>query len=304
MSSTPHDPLLASRNRGNARGLLAIVCWSGTIGLMRSISEALGPVGGPAMYFSASAIIVLLVRGVPRPRDLHPAYLWGCGAIFVAYEIFLALAIGYSHTRAQSLELGMINYLWPCLTIVAAVLCGQQKSRWWLWPGAALSFLGIVWVMKGDGAWSPALLVQNMQSNPVAYAMAFCAAGLWAVYSVLSRRYGNAQSGVSLFLMAVAATLWVKYLLSDAPPMHFTLSSVLQVLLLATLTATGYSCWDYGVQRGNLVLLAAASYFTPVLSVLVASLWLQTQPTLGFWQGVAMVCAGSLICWQATRSRA
>jgi len=47
--------------------------------------------------------------------------------------------------------------------------------------------------------------------------------------------------------------------------------------------------------------MAAASYFTPVFSALLASAWLQVQPGWGFWQGVVLVTVGSLVCWGATR---
>jgi len=38
-----------------------------------------------------------------------------------------------------------------------------------------------------------------------------------------------------------------------------------------------------------------------VLSALLGSLWLGLTPPLAFWQGVAMITLGSLICWLATR---
>jgi drug/metabolite transporter (DMT)-like permease len=59
--------------------------------------------------------------------------------------------------------------------------------------------------------------------------------------------------------------------------------------------------WNVGILKGNLTLLATASYFTPVFSALLASAWLQVQPGWGFWQGVVLVTAGSLVCWGATR---
>jgi drug/metabolite transporter (DMT)-like permease len=287
--------------RATAIGLLAIVCWSATVGLVRSIAEALGPAGGAATFFTVSAVLLTLCRGLPRIHAFHPAYLAGGGLLFVAYEVCLALSLGYAHTRAQSLELGMINYLWPSLTMLLAVWAGQARARPWLWPGAALSFLGIVWVLTGDAGLSPHRFLLNLQDNPLAYGLAFLAAALWALYSVLTRRYGGGQNGVPLFLFAVAATLWVHYALSDEPPLSFSWSSALQVLLLGTLTATGYSCWNHGIQKGNMALMAVASYFTPVLSMLLACVWLGTLPTWAFWQGVLMVTAGSLVGWHATR---
>jgi drug/metabolite transporter (DMT)-like permease len=282
-------------------GLVAVVCWSATIGLVRSIAEALGPAGGGAMIFTASAVLVTLFRGLPRLGAFHPVYLLAGGLLFVSYEVCLALALGYAHSRAQSLELGMINYLWPSLTMLLAVLAGQARARAWLWPGTALSFLGIAWVLTGETGLSPRLFWLNLQGNPTAYGLAFLAAFLWAAYSVLTRRHGRGQNGVAWFLWGAAATLWIKYAHSDEPPLSFTYSSVLQVLLLGTLTSIGYSCWTHGVQKGNMALLAVASYFTPVLSMLLACAWLGAVPGAAFWQGVAMVTAGSLVAWHATR---
>jgi len=51
----------------------------------------------------------------------------------------------------------------------------------------------------------------------------------------------------------------------------------------------------------TLTVLAALSYFTPVFSTLLASLWLGVRPGPTFGQGVAMVVAGSLLCWWSTR---
>ena len=75
-----------------------------------------------------------------------------------------------------------------------------------------------------------------------------------------------------------------------------------QVVLVGALTALGYSCWEHGIQHGKLAVLAAASYFTPVFSAFVASALLQVLPSWSFWQGVALVTLGSLICWWATRT--
>jgi drug/metabolite transporter (DMT)-like permease len=97
--------------------------------------------------------------------------------------------------------------------------------------------------------------------------------------------------------------LWLKYAFSDhTAPMAFTLVPLLEVLFVGLSTAIAYSAWNHGIQQGNLTLLATASYFTPVLSALLGSLWLGLTPPLAFWQGVAMITLGSLICWRATRS--
>jgi hypothetical protein len=52
-----------------------------------------------------------------------------------------------------------------------------------------------------------------------------------------------------------------------------------------------------------MMILASASYATPVLSSAVAATLLGTTLPVAFWQGVALVVAGSLLSWHATRDR-
>ena len=142
-----------------------------------------------------------------------------------------------------------------------------------------------------------------MAANPLAYALAFGAALMWPTYSVLARMFGGGFNGVGIFLWLTAAMLWMQWLALDTAPMQWSWSVAVQVLAVGAATALGYSCWEHGIQRGNLAVMAAGSYFTPVLSALLASLWLSVQPSLPFWQGVVLITVGSLVCWSATRDQ-
>ncbi|ARA76596.1 aromatic amino acid exporter [Pectobacterium brasiliense] len=288
--------------RATLTGLLAIVLWSTSVGLIRSLTEALGPIGGAAMIYSTSTLCLLAFYGFPRIKTLPRVYLFAGGAMFVCYEIFLSLSIGLADSRMQAIEIGMINYLWPSLTVFFSLFINQQKSRFLLWPGLALSLGGIVWIMKGESDWTPELLWNNILANPLSYSLAFSAALTWALYCNITRRYGQGKSGVSLFFFVASLLLWVQYAFSTEGAISLTLPSSLQLLFMGTSTALAYSVWNIGIQHGNLTLLATASYFTPVLSTLLAALWLNITPAISFWQGVVMVTAGSLLCWYATRS--
>ncbi|ATV42826.1 aromatic amino acid DMT transporter YddG [Pectobacterium brasiliense] len=288
--------------RATLTGLLAIVLWSTSVGLIRSLTEALGPIGGAAMIYSTSTLCLLAFYGFPRIKTLSRVYLFAGGAMFVCYEIFLSLSIGLADSRMQAIEIGMINYLWPSLTVFFSLFINQQKSRFLLWPGLALSLGGIVWIMKGESDWTPELLWNNILANPLAYSLAFSAALTWALYCNITRRYGQGKSGVSLFFFVASLLLWVQYAFSAEGAISLTLPSSLQLLFMGTSTALAYSVWNIGIQHGNLTLLATASYFTPVLSTLLAALWLNITPAISFWQGVVMVTAGSLLCWYATRT--
>lgn len=284
-------------------GMSAILMWSASVGLFRSVSEFFGATGGAALIFTTSALLATLASGWPRLRTLPKAYLLCGGALFAAYEISLALSIGMAHNRAQALELGMLNYLWPSLTVLLAVITRQQRGSWLLLPGLILSLVGIVWVMKGENPWSPALLWQHMTSNPPAYLLALAAAFIWAGYTVVTRLLSDGQPVIPLFLALTALLLWIKYVAGSEASLHINLAGMAQVLLLGCLTAAAYSCWNHGVKAGQIALIASASYFTPVLSMTLASLWLGVAPGKSFFLGVVMVTAGSLICWWSTRPR-
>lgn len=282
-------------------GLLAILLWSSVVGLIRSVSEGLGPIGGAAMIYSVSAIFLLLVLRLPNLRHFPRAYLILGSALFVSYEICLSLSLGYANTRLQAIEVGMINYLWPCFTVLMALVFNGQKAKWWLVPGLLLSLFGIGWIMSGEGGWSPTQMLDNVRSNPLSYSLAFGGAVIWALYCNLTKKIAQGQNGVVLFITLTAIALWLKYAFSTESGMQFTLPVTLTLLCAGIAMGAGYAAWNVGILHGNMTLLATVSYFTPVLSAVFAALVLDTALTANFWQGVVMVTLGSLVCWRATR---
>ncbi|HGM6825025.1 TPA: aromatic amino acid DMT transporter YddG [Serratia marcescens] len=294
-------PALPSRTRATLFGLLAIVLWSSVVGLIRSVSEGLGPIGGAAMIYSVSAVFLLVALGVPKWRSFPRPYLIVGSLLFVSYEICLSLSLGYANTRLQAIEVGMINYLWPCFTVLMALALNGQKAKWWLLPGLLLSLFGIGWIMSGEGGWSPAQMLANVRSNPLSYGLAFSGAVIWALYCNLTKKIAQGSNGVVLFIALTALALWLKYAFSAESGMHFSLGVTLTLLCAGVAMGAGYAAWNVGILHGNMTLLATVSYFTPVLSAVFAALVLHTSLTANFWQGVAMVTLGSLICWRATR---
>lgn len=292
---------LPAQYKATLLGLLAILLWSSVVGLIRSVSEGLGPIGGAAMIYSVSAVFLLLALRMPNLRLFPRPYLLLGSLLFVSYEICLSLSLGYANTRLQAIEVGMINYLWPCFTVLMALVFNGQKAKWWLLPGLLLSLFGIGWIMSGEGGWSPAQMLENVRSNPLSYSLAFGGAVIWALYCNLTKKIAQGHNGVVLFITLTAVALWLKYTFSSESGMQFTLPVTLTLLCAGMAMGAGYAAWNVGILRGNMTLLATASYFTPVLSAVFAALVLDTALTANFWQGVVMVTAGSLICWRATR---
>ncbi|WP_309475581.1 aromatic amino acid DMT transporter YddG [Pseudomonas sichuanensis] len=281
-------------------GLAAILLWSTASGLIRSVSQHFGAIGGAALIYTLGALLLLVLLGKPRFRKASPWYLLGGSALFVAYEICLSLALGYALDSTQAIQLMVVNYLWPSLTVLLAIVMNRQAARWYIVPGTALALLGILWVVSSDGL-SLASVLANIRSNPLGYGLAASCAITFALYCNITRRYADGQNHVVLFFLLTAAVLWLKYAISAETLPAFSTGASLELLGAGLSIAGGYALWNLGILRGNLTLLATASYFAPVLSSAFAALWLGAHLALQFWQGALLVTLGSLLCWQATR---
>jgi drug/metabolite transporter (DMT)-like permease len=135
---------IRGEHAATACGLVAIVLWSTAAGLIRSVSEIFGPLGGAAMIYSLGAVMLVGFLGRPHLRSTPKFYLVVGSALFVAYEVCLSLALGFASDRNQAIELGVVNYLWPCLTVLLAIIMNGQKARWIIVPGTALALFGRV----------------------------------------------------------------------------------------------------------------------------------------------------------------
>ncbi len=283
-------------------GLIAILLWSAIVGLIKSVSEGFGPVGGAALIYTCSAVLLLFTIGFPKIQKFPVSYLIIGSVLFVCYELCLSLSLGFTHTGRQAIEVGMVNYLWPSMTILLAVLVNRQKTSPLIIPGVMLAIVGIGRVLGGDGGFSLTEMSNNVMDNPLSYGLAFSGAVIWAIYCVVTQRIAQGNNGITLFFILTALTLWVKYLTSPQPEFALSWHAWISLLLAAMAMGFGYAAWNVGILHGNVTVLAAASYFIPIISAVLAAFMLNSHLTLAFWQGTAMVSLGSLICWWSTRT--
>lgn len=284
-------------------GLIAIVLWSSIIGLIRGVSEHLGATGGAAMIYSVASVLLLFTVGFPKLKKFPRRYLWWGSALFVSYELCLALSIGYANTSRQAIEVGMVNYLWPAFTILAAIAFNGQRANLLIVPGILTSILGICWVLGGEQGIDAASMLANVRDNPLSYGLALSGALIWAAYCIVTARLAGGKNGITLFFMLTALVLWTKYLLGGGAAMTFSYPALIYLLMASCAMGFGYAAWNVGLLHGNVTVLTGASYFIPIFSAALSALLLSTPLALSFWQGAAMVCAGSILCWVATRGR-
>ena len=283
----------------------AIVLWSCTFAVARSLSEQVGPLTAGAAVYLIGGCVCLLRRGLSGKATggllaLPRLYLFGCGSLFVIYTAAIYLAVGLAADRAQLLEIALVNYLWPTLTILLALPLLRKRGGPWLLPGTALAVMGVCLVMTQGDQVSWTSLREHLRENPLAYLLALAAAVAWALYSNLARRWAVPGGGgaVEFFLLASGLVLLGLRLLV-AEPTRWGLRPVGEALGLAFATALGYILWDVAMRRGNLLLVVALSYFTPLFSTVVSCAYLRVTPTPRLWLGCILLVCGSFLTWRS-----
>ena len=307
----PNSDSQGSRPAATAMGVVAIVLWSTTIAFSRSLAEEVGAIRAGACIYLLGGVLGCLYEALVRRRfvrmfRLPRPYLVGCGLLFVIYTVSLYLAIAMSSSRQQAIEVGIINYLWPGLTLVLAVPILHTKVRAAFPVGVVLALAGAAMAPLRLGDYSPAALVENLRASPLPYALAMVAAVTWALYSNLSRRWGGRMEGgaVPLFVLATGFAMAGVHL-AFPEPAAWTGRAAAEIIYMAALpTLLAYAFWDAAMRRGNVVLVAAISYLTPLLSTAISVVYLSVAPGWNLWVACALVVAGAFICQRSVVKQA
>jgi drug/metabolite transporter (DMT)-like permease len=151
--------------------------------------------------------------------------------------------------------------------------------------------------MQGAGL-SLRPFLENLTKTPLPYIFALSCAFLWAFYSVLSNKFSekNSLSGVPIFLLASGLALGICRLLFPEQS-EWDIRTILEFVSYVVFTIIfGYSFWDFAMRKGNIVLVTALSYFIPLSSTILSSVYLKVPLTASLWAGSIMIILGALLC--------
>jgi len=291
--------MLKPSNKATIIGLFSILIWASLVAVIKIITEQLAPILAVALIYSFSAITVLVLNGVPKIQHMPKIYVWGCGALFVCYEILFLISLALSQSREQVLVIAMINYLWPPLTIVFSIFAKQLNYHYPVILGFLISVFGLMMVVN------PEILnfqkfIATIQQNPLAFSFAFIGALLWSCFSILIKKYAQGHNATPLFFVVTAISLWFIHFVSHETFISPSLSIWALIIITGALIGVAYSNWNQSFQFGNIKLLILATYFMPIFSSMISMLILNTVPEISFWIGASLVAIGALICWKST----
>lgn len=257
-------------------GGTTIVLWS-TLAVLTTLSGSVPPFQLVAMAFALAAALAIgkwLVRGEPALAHLRwPPAVWlvGVGGLY-GYHVLYFLAL----RSAPAVEASLINYLWPLLIVVFSALLPGHRLRWWHLGGALSGLAGTVILVGYGGSEGFGFRSQYLLGHLAALA----AAVTWAGYSVLSRHFaGVPTDAVGGFCAATAVLAALAHVAFE----QTVWPSGEEWLAVAAMglgpVGVAFFTWDYGVKHGDIRVLGAAAYATPLLSTLLLLLAGEARPT-------------------------
>src|SRR5580698_2698122 len=271
-------------------GLTAILMWS----LLAGLTVATGKIPAfqlAAMTFAIGALVGFLTF-IGRPQAIRalrqPPIAWivGVGGLF-GYHALYFLALRF----APPAEAGLLNYLWPLLIVLfSSVLPGERLLPHHI-IGALLGLAGTVLLFAGNasGGFAPGQLP--------GLAAAFVAAFVWATYSVMSRKLKSVPTdAVAGFCAATALLAAAVHGLIEVTVWPETLTQWLAITALGVgPVGAAFYAWDIGMTRGDLRVLGAASYATPLLSTAFLILAGFAGPSATIAIAAVLIAGGGLI---------
>lgn len=173
--------------------------------------------------------------------------------------------------RAPAIEVNMIQYLWPLLIVLGTPLFGGNRLNSGHIIGAGMSFGAIVMVMSSSEH-------QISSDFWFGYIEAFCAALLWAFYTLTNchneRMSSSAVAGICLIsglLSLVAFGLST----NELPAMEASDALSLVLLGLGPMGLSFYT-WDFAMRHGDPRFIGSLTYLTPLLSMVLLAIAFNT----------------------------
>lgn len=290
-----------SKNLYTVIGLSAILMWSTLVGLIRLISERIDPVTSVTLLYSLSTLILLILFKIPKLNKIPKQYLLLATLLFVSYELCFSFSITLANNSQQAIEVGVLNHLWPSLTILLMVVFKEIKFHALLILGLSSAFFGIIYIQTNGLNISFHQVMRNLIDNPLPYILALAAAFIWAFYCLLLKKMSNGENIIAFLFLMTSITLWIKSLFFSGfnfPPLDLTTWSYL--IVAALFLGLGYAAWNIGMVYGNMNVLISSSYFIPVISAFFSALLFGISLKTSFWLGTFLVVFGSILCWIST----
>lgn len=285
-------------------GILTCLIWSSSVFITEKLSKGFGPIFGVGVELLIAGFVFLLItilRGDFNKILLNNRkYFTYCSLFWLANVIFSWIGLSLCKNDNETIIAGLVNYLWPSLTILFSLPILKNIASPYLILGLAFSVFGVIFA-KFTYYDAPEMFADI---NYLAYFVMLLDALAWALYSNLAKKYAtpSAVGAVPLFMLAGGAILLGYSLIyQDLPSPN--LSMITTMCIWAVLNGFSYLGWDYAMRFGNMILVTVVSMLIPLLSTLITAYMNSSPINIELIASSSMVVIGAFICRKSVREK-
>ncbi|WP_061930317.1 DMT family transporter [Aureimonas sp. AU22] len=274
-------------------GVCGILLWA-TETVLITFTTRIPPLQTVALAFVFAALMAPLAWRLtgddPRAAFRQPPRVW---LLVVGSLVGYHAAIYWATQQAPPAAAALLQGTTPLLIVLGSALLPGERLRAWHVAGAIVGLVGILLLIDGGEA-----ITDDGGARAPAFYLSLIgvAAGLWGLYSVLSRRYADvptsalgvfyAASAVICVLLHASLETWV------APtPGEWAAIAALGVFPMGL----ALYLWDVGVKHGDIQALGAISYVEPFIGALLVAFLGQGQLDARLAVSGLLVILGALL---------
>lgn len=268
-------------------GIFTIVLWSVTSAVLALTAPVPPFLVGAVSFLSAYAVIAgfWVSRGeniLKKFRMPLKCYLLGLCGMFIYNPIYI-----YAFKAGPSLEVNLLNYLWPAVLVFVSFLVQKKKPSISTVCGMLLCVTGSFFVFESRGA-------LDLGGGHFTLWLGLLCAVLWGGYSALSKYAGVGSDQIGVFLLITGLVMLALHLMFEETLWPVSLQGWLMLGIYAIARLCFFS-WDYALKRGGVEVIASLSYFIPLFSTLSLAAVDKTTFSSLLLFGAALIISGCLV---------
>ncbi len=276
-----------SRKKATVIGYMGLLLWStGALATTKICHLPTLQVLTTTFIFSflISALWLTKTKNWPHIKS-QPWYVWIIGVAGICLQQFLYIS---AFKNAPAIQADILILLWPILVILLSTIVTRENLKTRHIISGAMGLMSVILLNYSNQGFN-----MFSQWHPGYYYALSCAV-LWSLYTLCTRYFRNIPPTMIGMYYGIGVLIIFPFHL-----MHedYVTPNYQQWLILGYIgifnSGVAYFCWDFGIKKGNMHLLATLSYGNSILSITLLFLFAdcQAQDMLG-WSCVLIFTAG------------
>ena len=281
----------------------ALLLWSGTPIANKVAVATIDPATAGllrSMLAGIAAAVLARAMRLPFPAEARQRWLLLASGVtsFVVWPLLFSLGIALTTASHAALIVAMIP-------VATGLIAGAFERRWphgaW-WAGVTIAFAGIVLlILVRDGSGLAVDRVGVLGDLVILAGIGFCGLG-YVAGAKLSPHIGTWAT--TFWGLAISTIVLIPLIAMLAPRTDWSAVTATGWTSVAYMTfcssLLGYCAWFWALGHGGITRISALQLSQPVVTIVVAAIWLAESLTWPLLASTAVILAGT---WLTQRQR-